>query len=356
LKLDSLQPDLLKQFQVTLFDIFSGEQEMQIFSNSLKLAAAALAISFLSGCAINMQVPVKDPTPSTVKYDKSGALTPVALQFKDEQTADDKAKLLTGRIPMQLMSQDKPFEALPWIAQHTVKELAARGLPVSLATNEANSTSVIIKRVHIENHRATGFSPFVTFTSLRADVMTPQGPQRVTAYIKRGKTPVWSFDEIINPTYNEPLALLTKELAAKINQQLFGQMITDAQVNELAATINKDAATRDDTYMDVYQLGFGNNPSAIPELVKLTANPSEYVRLAAISSLGILKANDQFDFLAARYELKDGSWQDRAMSLKAIGDLGTARSRAYLQKEWEQLKNKTDNDSLWTKEIISLYL
>ena len=73
-----------------------------------------------------------------------------------------------------------------------------------------------IKRLHIQNARVSGFSPFITFTSVRADLMTPRGSQRITAYIKRGKVPVWSFDEVIEPTYNEPLGLLTKELAAKI--------------------------------------------------------------------------------------------------------------------------------------------
>jgi hypothetical protein len=334
---------------------------MQILSRALKAVvtgAGALSLLFLSGCAVNMQIPVKDPVPSTVTYKKSGASAAVALQFKDEQSTDDKAKLLTGRIPMQLVYQDKPFDAVPWIAQNTVKELAARGLPVTLAAkgSAADSTDVLIKRVHILNHRATGFSPFVTFTSLRADVMTSHGPQRVTAYIKRGKTPVWSFDEVINPTYNEPLALLTKELAAKLNQQLFGQVVSNDEVNKLIANINKDASTREDAYLDVYQLGFSNNPIAIPELVKLASHPSEYVRLAAISSLGILKAVDQFDFLVNRYESKDGIWQDRAMALKAIGDLDTPKSHAYLQKEWDQLKDKTDLDSLWTKDIISLYL
>lgn len=133
-------------------------------------------------------------------------------------------------------------------------------------------------------------------------------------------------------------------------------MVSDEEVNTLIANINKDAATREEAYLDVYQLGFSNNPAAIPELVKLTSHASEYVRLAAISSLGILKAVDQFDLLAKRYESKEGLWQDRAMALKAIGDLDTPKSHAYLQKEWDQLKNNTDTDSLWTKEIISLYL
>lgn len=330
---------------------------MKLFINSIKGATAmAASLALLSGCAINMPVPIKDPAQASVAYTKAGTIKPVTLAFKDEQTLEEKGKLLTGLIPMQMLYEGKPFDAVPWISRNTVKELADRGLPVSLAGDGATGTNVVIKRVHIENHRASGFSPFVTFTSMRADLMTDSGPQRVTAYIKRGKVPVWSFDEVIDPTYNEPLAVLTKELAAKLNQQLFKQMVSTEQVNALIAKIEKSDDKQGDTYLDVYQLGFSNNPAAVPALVKMAAHSNEYIRLAAISSLGILKAVEQTDFLIGLYESTSGIWQDRAMALKAIGDMGTPKSREYLQKQWNNLQNRTDKDALWTKEIISLYL
>ena len=213
-----------------------------------------------------------------------------------------------------------------------------------------------VKRLQIENHRASGFSPFVTFTSVRADVITERGPQRITSYVKRGKVPVVSFDEVIDPTYNAPLGIMTKEVAAKLNQQLFQQAISDEDVNALIRKIAADGGKSPDAYLDVYQLGFGNNPRAVPELVKLSAHANEYVRLAAISSLGILKATDQHEFLARTYENTTLLWQDRAMALKAIGDLGTPASRAYLQKQQAQLEGRKDKDATWTKEIIALYL
>ena len=329
---------------------------MRVFANAAKsVTGLVFSLTLLSGCAINMPVPIKDPVPSEITYTSAGSPTPVALSFKNDQTETDKTQILSGRIPMKLVYQGQPFDAVPWVAQHTVKEMVARGLPVTLVEGTPDSTSVLIKRLHIENHRVSGFSPFVTFTSLRADVITPRGPQRITAYIKRGKVPVWSFDEVIDPTYNDPLAILTKELAAKLNQALIGQVVSDEQVNVLIDRIKKDSA-RPDAYLDVYQLGFSNNPIAIPELVKLSLHTSEYVRLAALSSLGILKANDQFDFLAKRYESKDGLWQDRAMALKAIGDMDTPQSRAYLQKALTQFENSKERDVLWTTEIILLYL
>ncbi|MCB5186537.1 HEAT repeat domain-containing protein [Methylobacillus caricis] len=321
----------------------------------LAMSAMATLLVLLSGCALNMPVPVKDPATSNLAYQQQTTSAAVQLTFQDEQADGDKSKLLSGTIPMNMMYQGKSFDAVPWLARHTVSEMTARGLPVKLASAGDSSTAVLIKRLHIENHRVSGFSPFVTLTSLRADVVTPQGTKRVTAYIKRGKVPVWSFDEIIDPTYNEPLALATKELAAKLNQRLFGQVLSNDNVNQLIAKINQDSV-RGDAYMDVYQLGFSNNPTAIPELVKLSTHTNEYIRLAAISSLGILQANDQFDLLAKIYETSSGLWQDRAMALKAIGDLDTTQSRSYLQSQSAKYESRKDKEAVWTKEILSLYL
>jgi len=324
-----------------------------LFKAFKSASAIVVAVAALSGCGA-MQVRVKEPAPSTIAYNKAGAAQAVALSFQDAREEQDKAKIVSGTLQAQLMDKDKPLDAVPWLADQTVKEMVARGLPVSLATAGTAGTNVVIKRIHIENHRSNGFAPFVTFTSLRADVETPQGPQRITAYVRRAKVPIWSMDELIEPTFNAPLSIVTKELAAKLNQQLFKQVVSDDQVQALIAKINNEAASKDSAYLDVYQLGFSNNPIAIPELVKLSTHESEYVRLAALSSLGILKATNQFKFLSERYELA-GIWQDRAMALKAIGDLGTEESRAFLQKQWTRFADSDDKEARWTKEIISLY-
>jgi len=61
-------------------------------------------------------------------------------------------------------------------------------------------------------------------------------------------------------------------------------------------------------------------------------------------------------FLTRLYETQGLIWQDRAMALKAIGDMDTPESRAYLQKEQARFGNRTDKESAWTREIIALYL
>lgn len=328
----------------------------KLFALSCHTPAVLLACALVSGCAVNMKVPLKDPVPSAVTYQATTRPAPVSLLFKDDRNDADRTSVVSGLIPMQVVYNDKPFEPMPWVAQHVVKEMTARGLPVTLGDG-AGSTTVVVKRIRIENHRSSAYGPFVTFTSMRAEVLTDRGPQTVTSYVKRGKVPVMSFDEIIDPTYNAPLGIATKEIAAKLNQQLFRQAISDDEVGALIRKVAQEAAGKsNDTYLHVYQLGFGNNPRAVPELVKLSSHTDEYVRLAAISSLGILKANDQLPFLSRLYESTGLIWQDRAMALKSIGDLGTPESRAYLAKQQTLLEGRTDKDAIWTRDVIALYL
>lgn len=318
---------------------------------TLALPAIGIALAVLSGCAINMPVPIKDPVPATEKYSRGGTVSPSSLYFSDHQKDTDKALLITGRIPMKPVYKDQPLDVTRWLADNTVRELVARGLPVKLSADGKGATDVRIGRIHIENRRVSGFSPFETFTSLRADVMTSQGPKRVTSWVKRGKVPVWSFDEVIEPTYNVPLSILTKELAAKINQALYGQAMSDAQIDAL---VNKIESAKEIDPMDVHELGFGNNPRAIKALVKLVDHGDDEISHAAISSLGILRAKDQFDMLAKRFEAK-GDVEDRAIALKAIGDLGSAESAAYLGKQAAALATQTDSDATVFKDVIALY-
>jgi len=307
----------------------------------------------LSGCAINMKVPIKDPAPSRAQYVKPPDAAPTTFVFTDARTPQNKANPVTGRIPMQLRTpDDKPFEPVPWLASTTVKELTARGLPVRLGDAPSGAQTVAVRLIQIENRRVSGWSPFETFTSVSADVVTDKGTRRVVAFVMRGKVPVWSFDEVIDPTYNDPLDLAAKELATKVNQILFDAKVADAQVDDLIA--RTDGATVN--FRDVYELGFGNNARAIPQLVKLSGNKEDEIVRAAMSSLGILRAEQQFDLLAGKAANSKEDWENRALALKAIGDLGTPQSRAYLEKERTRLENLTDAESVRTKGLIGLYL
>ncbi len=310
-------------------------------------------LGLLSGCAIGMKVPIRDPEPSKAHYVVPATSQAVTLFFSDGRPADNKGALLTGRIPMQLTTpDDKPFEAFSWLAAQTVREMAARGLPVQLGSGAQGPDTVVVKHIHIENRRVSGFSPFETFTSVSADVVTPTGTQRIATFIKRGKVPVWSFNEVIDPTYSDPFGLSAKELAAKLGRILFDAKLSDSQVDALVAR-TKGAKV---DYRDVYELGFSNNAQAIPQLVVLTTNTDDEVHQAAYSSLGMLRDSQHFDLLATEATNSKDDWEDRATALKGIADLGTPQSQAYLQQERSRVETLTDTESMRTKELIGLYL
>ncbi|MBV8497449.1 MAG: HEAT repeat domain-containing protein, partial [Gammaproteobacteria bacterium] len=270
-----------------------------------------LQLGLLSGCAINMKVPIHDSEPSKAHYVIPATAASVTLFFTDSRPAENKGALLTGRIPMQLTTpDDKPFDAFAWLAAQTVREMAARGLPVQLGSGAPGADAVLVKHIHIENRRVSGFSPFETFTSVSADVVTPAGTQRIVTFIKRGKVPVWSFNEVIEPTYGDPMGLTAKELAAKLARILFDARLSDSQVDLVVAKTN--GAKVD--YRDVYELGFSNNPHAIPQLVALTSNADDEVHQAAYSSLGILRDSQHYDLLMTEATNAKDDWEDRAVA------------------------------------------
>ena len=120
------------------------------------------------------------------------------------------------------------------------------------------------------------------------------------------------------------LRRLSKEFAArypKIAARLHGARSSDADVDRL---VKKIATRGDDSYLDVYALGFTNNPTAIGPMAVLARDPDEYVRLAAISSLGTLGAVDQLELLTSIY--RDGTlWQDDEMIRAGAGPKTGAR-------------------------------
>ena len=103
-------------------------------------------------------------------------------------------------------------------------------------------------------------------------------------------------------------------------------------------------------------MGFGNNARAIPQLVNLSTSKDGDIVRAAISSLGVLRTNQHFDLLVKEAESTKYDWEDRAVALKAIGDLGTPQSRAYLERERGRLGTPTDAGAARTNALIGLYL
>jgi hypothetical protein len=315
-----------------------------------RMATCVAMLVLLAGCAPK-SYSVRHPVPSeNLVFGTAPPAT--AITLVDARAPSDRV-FSSGVLPASLTVEGAPLDPTGYLARNLQAELVSRGLQTQVGNAGDALPKLEMTTFRVQNHRANGFSPFVTLTFLGGDLVTPAGKQRLGVFVKRGKVPVWSFDEVIEPTFNQPLSLATKELAAKIAARLHGARSSDADVDRLTAKI----ATRgDDSYLDVYALGFTNNPKAVAPLAGLARDPDEYVRLAAISSLGTLGANDQLDLLKSIY--RDGNlWQDRAMALKAIGDLDSTEADAFLAEQQAALQAKTgDKEADWTLQIVRLYL
>ena len=175
----------------------------------------------------------------------------------------------------------------------------------------------------MQNMRTNAYTPFITLTYISADVETAGGTKRIGTFVTRGKTPVWSFEEIIEPTFNQPLSLGVQEFASKIANFAYGFRASDETVKSLTAKIN--GARTPNTFLDVYALGFTNNPAAIDTLVGLAKDEQEYVRQAAISSLGNIGATGPLR--PAQVHLPGSGGELAGPQHRAQGDRGPGHGR-----------------------------
>ena len=318
------------------------------------ILAFGILLMSLQGCAPSVYAVDRPEASPYVLYGAEEHEEP-GINIIDRR-GDQYTSFTSGALPMGLTHNGDTLDPIDFLAKYTVEELAARGISVSESSSKI--ADVEINKIVMRNHRTTGFSPFTTVTMLCADIQAPDGEHRAGAFIMRGKVPVWSFNEVIEPTMNQPLELLVKELAAKINMVLYGHSASDETVKMLVDRINANPAAAL-AYLDVYELGFSNNPMAIEALVEMTSNPHEYIRLAAISSLGTINASGQVEQLIALFN-GDSHWQDKAMAVKSLGDIaamGDERAMMFLQNEVEpKLQGESAVGAEWAREILGLYL
>lgn len=316
-----------------------------IIKKTLLLAAVLLGLQACAPSAYN----IDKPEPSTIAFVNLGQ-PQQSLHLIDRRPELEKI-FSYGVLKAELLENKTPVEPIEFLQKHTQAELKARNINALLATQGKN---IHINKFVVRNHRTNAYTPFITFTMLSADIMSDNGSERIALFIKRGKTPVWSFDEIIEPTFNQPLDLAIKEFVAKLNSHLFYQAMPDDEVYALVDRIN-NSDDPNTAYQDVYQLGFSNNLIALGPLLELTNSDDEYIRLAAISGLGTLKDDISLDRLKEIYSTAE-IWQDKAMALKSIGDIGTDEARNFLMIASNELQTANDKERLWSQEIIDLYL
>jgi hypothetical protein len=302
-------------------------------------------VLFLSGCTKSFNI--KPVSPPNNVY--SSALTTEMSSFglMDARTGEAKP-LNAGTLSVELPDMG---DEIDYLGENLARVLNAQGIKV--AYDKAGSSDIKLKVLNyrIRNLRTSGFSPYHTFTTFSADLIGNGAPQRITAYFKNSKVPVWAFREVERPCYQIPIEVVVKEIAAKLNVHIFKRTASNETVERLVNSITPgpaDAAS--EQYLKVLELGYTNNPAAIEPLVRLTAHEETIMREAAISALGILGAKNQFALLKNIYETKENI--DKSMALKSIGDLDTPESREFIR----QVKmTETYSDDETIREVADLY-
>ena len=300
-------------------------------------------VSLLTNFGCTKTFYIKTPIPSSVVYDQK-IQEIVTFSVKDQRIGDDK-KLSAGTLPVVLINmEDEMF----FLKDNVVKALNSRGINIELAKEGEAGMVLNVQKYRIRNLRTSGFSPYWTFTTFRGDLVRNGQVRRVTFYFKRGRFPVWSIKEVEEPCYNVPVSLMAKEIASKINRYYFGLKASVEKVKALTDDINNNF--NEFSFLKVLELGYTNNPAAIEPLVDLAKHRDSMVRVCATSSLGILGAVEQFDYLKMLYDTKKNI--EKFMALKAIGDLDTPAAIKFIQS----IRDSSDYQNESIREVVDLYI
>ena len=321
-----------------------------------KITVSLITLGLLGACAApTFKMPVAEPKLSSIKYE---AATEQSKNITITDSRDATSSFSEGLLKFNIQYKENDINEIEFLSAALKKELMSRGIPVDFSKDGEQSAQLDVNTFKIFNHRVNAFSPLVTFTQFSGDFTVNGETKRLVSFVKRGKVPIWTIteDAIKENTFNQPISLVIQDIATRINQNLNNLKLSDDAIEALSLEITNGNFEDPTHYMKVYQLGFGNNTNAIPHLLKFTSSTDEYVRLAAISSLGLLHAESEVDTLINIFKTNK-LWQDRGMALKALADINTSESAKIVEDEWQRVSqpDATDKESVWNKAILSLY-
>ncbi|HYD39287.1 MAG TPA: HEAT repeat domain-containing protein [Anaeromyxobacter sp.] len=307
-------------------------------------AAAAL---LLTACAGTLNVPMNKPAPTSSAFaDGKGAKGTLKLVDARGAEAATFHVGVAGLAKATLLTEG--FDPLAYLADGLGAEFAARGYPVQVTADPAAAADMELKvlRYRIVHRRVNGYSPWESMHQFRG-VLTSGGREfPILAYFTNGKVPVWKISEIFEPCVQLPQSILVKEIASKVNRALLRVRASDAVVDEIVRRATPKDAFNDGPFMEIVELAGTNNPAAVPILKRYVGHKDEFVRMVALDAIGILGPEPERAFLQERYTaLTD---MDKAMALKAIGDIGDEAALAFVAAQ--------ASDALYVKEAGFSYL
>jgi hypothetical protein len=323
------------------------------------LMAALLAMLLCSGCGLKYTL--KDPTLSTIGYSTQDTRK-ITIQVIDKRVGDD-VYFAYGKIGLgtslrdlsSILKFDNIREPVSYFAEQLEDELEHRGIPAKVVAGEVENpgATLEVQRYQIVNYRASGFSPWEA-GHVFDGLLTHSGKsERITAYMYAGKTPVWSMDEILEPCFNIPASILIQDVASKINMVLFDLKSPDAEIQRLVAEIDAemDKKPEEGPFWKVLELGYTNNPKAITPLKNYTKVGDPFFKSCAISALGIIGTQKDFDFVRQLYE--ETLYNEKYMAVKAMGDIGGGEADTMIKKARDSELYEGEGG---LKTVVDLYL
>ncbi|HTO68223.1 MAG TPA: HEAT repeat domain-containing protein [Myxococcota bacterium] len=261
-----------------------------------------------------------DPAPSHLAYELTAQPLPITISLVDHLGPEPFFEQNDASLPYSLAATS--FDPMYYFSTNLQAELRSRGLPLTITREERGSPHLLLRDFHVYVQKTSPYTPIFFIVFMSGDLETEHGLRRIGAVVLRGG--------IIHGGHllEEPLSGAIQESASKIANALYGYRVSDASVDAQIGRLQGERT--EDTYLQVYSLGFGNNPKAIDTVAKLASDDQEYMRAAAISSLGTLGAVAQLPLLERIYASPKTSWQDRCLAAKSLGDLGTPEADEIL--------------------------
>jgi hypothetical protein len=316
-----------------------------------RLLSFAAVVVLLSGCSLKYTI--DEPAPSRFSYQNVDKKT-VVMKVIDQR---DDAKFSPGI--SGLKSVDIVFEnvqdPVSWLSKGMEKEFAARGIPMQIVGKESNAAAdmtLAIRKYQVVNHRASGFSAWEAYHLFLGQVTMGEKSCSVPAYFFNSKIPVWSMDEVAKPCLSIPMSVMVKEIVSKINRCVFNYSASDDDLKRMEEAALENVKPDSETAcFPAIELGGTNNPAAMKTLQKIAGNEDSLVHACAVSAIGTLGAQDQFDFLARKFD--QFSNNDKIIPLKSIGDIGSSQAMDFMRKI---RADKLYSDENGVKYCVDLYL
>ena len=322
---------------------------MDKWNSWAKLLGTVLLATLFAGCSLSYSV--KDPVPSSIDYGRNN-VQPLTLTIIDKRTGNDSIFLVEDLGPGKMtevenLKIENIQNPISYFAQQLEKELNARNIPIKCVVGRQadKGLTLLIDRYQISNKRISPFSPWEACHIFSGTIINEK-KYPIKAYFYNGRIPVWSMNEVEKPCFTIPVSIIIKEVASKICREIFNLRSSNEKVKELTNMINSETVTAetdpyDRPFREVLELGYTNNPNAMEPLKKYAQDNDEFFSSCALSAMGVLGAESEIDFLMQRY--RTGSFNDRYMAAKAIGDIDSKEALQILRnmKKDPGYKNET---------------